>query len=195
MPVLTLLRHGRTAANAAGHIQGRIDNPLDEFGEAQAAAAAEAIGPVDRVICSPLLRARQTAGFFATPHEVDDRWIELDYGAWDGLAMAELPADTWPTWRQNMDLRPPGGETLTEVGVRARAALDSLVAEDLPEHTLVVSHVSPIKAAVAWALGLEDRVGWRTRLSTGSFSQVIVGEKFGPTLLSFNVVPPVSPQF
>ena len=190
MAILTLLRHGRTAANAAGLIQGRIDNPLDEYGEAQAAAAAAAIGPVDRVVSSPLLRARQTAEFFSTSHEVDDRWIELDYGAWDGLAMAGLPADTWPTWRRNMDLRPPGGETLTEVGIRARAALDSIVGQELPEHTVVVSHVSPIKAAVAWALGMEDHVGWRIRLSTGSFTQVIVGEDFGPTLLSFNVVPP-----
>lgn len=192
MAIITLLRHGRTASNAAGLIQGHVDNPLDEYGEAQAAAAAAAIGPVDRVVCSPLVRACQTAQYLSAPVEVDNRWIELDYGEWDGMAMAELPGDTWANWRQDMDLRPPGGETLTEVGVRARAALDSLVSGGLSEHTVVVSHVSPIKAAVAWAMGVDEQVGWRMRLSTGSFNQVIVDDEGSPTLLSFNVVPPVS---
>ncbi len=91
MPTLTLLRHGRTTANAGGLLQGRVDHALDETGRAQAAAAAAVIGAVDRVISSPLLRARQTAEAFGLTPEIDDRWIELDYGEWDGRPIADLP--------------------------------------------------------------------------------------------------------
>ena len=182
---LTLLRHGRTTANAGGLLQGRIDNPLDPVGERQAAAAAASIGAVDRVIASPLVRAQRTADAFGLPVETDERWIELDYGQWDGRPVREVPPETWSRWRTDLSVRPPGGETLVELGERVRDALADLVAT-AEGHVVVVSHVSPIKAAVAWALGVGDEVTWRTRLTTGSYSQVDLG---GPALVSFNVVP------
>lgn len=185
---ITLLRHGRTTANARGLLQGRVDNPLDEAGHRQAAAAASALTPVDRVITSPLQRARQTAAAFRADAEVDERWIELDYGAWDGLPLSEVPAGVWEQWRTDLDLRPPGGETLVELGVRVRQSLDELVAAGGAGHMVVVSHVSPIKAAVAWALGVGDEIGWRTRLTTGAYSQIsVAGGRVA--LETFNVVP------
>lgn len=188
MATLTLLRHGRTVANAGGLLQGRVDNPLDEVGERQAAAAAAAIGSVDRVIASPLVRAQQTAAAFGTDVETDERWIELDYGEWDGRPVRDVPPETWSRWRTDLSLRPPGGETLEELGDRVRGALIEL-ADSGSGHIVVVSHVSPIKAAVAWGLGVGDEVTWRTRLTTGSYSQLDLG---GPSLTSFNVVPPGS---
>ncbi|MBG7606351.1 MAG: histidine phosphatase family protein [Actinobacteria bacterium] len=67
--MLILLRHGRTPANAARLLQGRIDQDLDEIGIEQAAAAVEYISgtcEVDAVIASPLKRAQQTAEAFST---------------------------------------------------------------------------------------------------------------------------------
>ncbi|MEM7287981.1 MAG: histidine phosphatase family protein [Actinomycetota bacterium] len=185
---LTLLRHGRTTANAGGMLQGRIDNPLDEVGERQAVAAADALGQVDRVIASPLMRAQQTATAFGMEIETDERWIELDYGEWDGRPLRDVPPETWARWRTDLSLRPPGGETLHELGDRVRAALAELAAE-ASGHVVVVSHVSPIKAAVAWGLGVGDEVSWRTRLTTGSYSQLDLG---GPSLVAFNIVPVLS---
>ncbi|MBT4677856.1 MAG: hypothetical protein HOB67_08430, partial [Acidimicrobiaceae bacterium] len=52
--MLFVLRHGRTAANAAGLLLGRLDPDLDELGVRQAAAAAAALSTVDRVVSSPL---------------------------------------------------------------------------------------------------------------------------------------------
>src|SRR5690606_30051476 len=74
--VLTLVRHGRTEANRSGLLLGRIDAELDPLGRAQAAAAAEHVGPADRVVCSPLARTRATAAAWGGPVEVDERWIE-----------------------------------------------------------------------------------------------------------------------
>lgn len=187
MATLTLLRHGRTVANAGGLLQGHVDNPLDDVGVRQAQAAAFAIGDVDRIVSSPLLRARQTAGHFGEP-EIDQRWIELDYGEWDGRPVRDVPPDVWQRWRTDADLRPPGGETLRELGERVFEALEELAAGP-DHHVLVVSHVSPIKAAITWALGVGDEVGWRTRLTTGSYSQVAIGGPH-PVLTAFNVVAP-----
>jgi len=187
MAALTLLRHGRTVANTHGLLQGHIDNPLDEEGLTEAQAAAAAIGTVDRVISSPLLRARQTAAAFGVDVEIDDRWIELDYGDWDGKPISDLPKSTWERWRRDLGVRPPNGETLQELGVRVREALGSLATEP-DDHVIVVSHVSPIKAAVAWALGVDDLVTWRTYLTTGSFSSIRLGGAT-PVLTAFNVLP------
>lgn len=168
--MLILLRHGRTQANAKGLLQGRIDPELDELGRQQAAAAAALIGPVDRVIASPLQRAQQTAQALGAPVETDERWIELDYGEWEGKPVKDVPAETWHAWRGDLDLRPPGGETLNELGARVRPALDELAVDAANSTVVVVSHVSPIKAAVAWALGVDDDVTWRMFLGQASIT-------------------------
>lgn len=184
--MLILLRHGRTEANAAGLLQGRIDLDLDDLGVRQAAAAASHIGAVDRVIASPLRRAMQTAAAFDCAAEIDERFIELDYGDWEATPTASVPAAVWKEWRSNLDFRPPNGETLNELGGRVRAALDGLVDAAAGSNILIVSHVSPIKAAVAWGLGVDDRTTWRTFLGQASISRIATN---GPTprLLEFNL--------
>ena len=93
--LLTLVRHGRTRANAGGLLQGHVDNELDEVGHDQASVLGPAlarVAPVDRIIASPLLRAQQTAaaiaGHAGLAVETDRRWIELDYGDYDGQLMS-----------------------------------------------------------------------------------------------------------
>lgn len=184
--MLILLRHGRTEANASGLLQGRIDPGLDELGVRQAAAAAAHIGVVDRVIASPLRRAQQTAEAFELPVDTDDRFIELDYGDWEGTPLREVPRSTWTEWRSDLDFRPPNGETLNELGTRVRAALDELVMQAADTNVVVVSHVSPIKAAVAWGLGIDDSVTWRTFLAQASISRIATNGDT-PRLVEFNV--------
>ena len=188
--MLHIVRHGRTASNASGLLLGRLDPPLDESGVAQAAAAAALVAEAapTRVLSSPLQRCRATAAVIAdavgAEVEIDDRWIELDYGALDGTPIADVSLATWAAWRADIDWRPPGGETLAELGARVRGAC-----EDLEGDVVVVSHVSPIKAAVAWALGVGDEITWRLHVSPGSVTRVAVGDRGTPALLAFNVVP------
>jgi broad specificity phosphatase PhoE len=190
-PLIVLVRHGRTAANAARLLLGHADPPLDDTGVAQAREVAAVLAPleVSRVLTSPLSRTRQTAAIIAgetRPVEVDDRWIELDYGDLDQSPMADVSADIWARWRTDIDFRPPGGETLAELGRRVRGACDELAASLAPGDTaVVVSHVSPIKAAAAWALGVGDEVTWRLLIEPASISRVAVGER-GPQLRTWN---------
>jgi broad specificity phosphatase PhoE len=183
--VLILVRHGQTVNNAEGRLLGRADPPLTELGRRQAATLAAAVGPVDRVISSPLARARETAAVFDAEVEVDDRWVEIDYGDYDGRPLADVPAELWQRWRTDAAFTPPNGESLAAVGVRVRAACDDLVDQARDGRVVVVSHVSPIKAAVAWALGVGDEVAWRLFLDVASVSRVGVGPQ-GPVLRTYN---------
>ena len=187
--MLHVIRHGRTEANAAGLLLGHLDPELDEVGERQALAVARAIGPVDRVVCSPLLRTRRTAEAFSvrdgSPVEVDERWIEMDYGEFDGRPLAEVSLDTWESWRTDLDWAPPGGESHRALGLRVRAALDDLFEASRTSELVVVTHVSPIKAALAWVLGVGDEVVWRTFVAPASVMTVGAGLA-GPSLRGFN---------
>jgi broad specificity phosphatase PhoE len=181
---LLLARHGRTAANAGGLLLGRADPPLDELGRLQAAAMTQVVAPV-RVISSPLQRCRDTAAAFGVPVEVDDRWIELDYGDWDTRPLTSIPREDWDRWRADLDFRPPGGETLRELGIRVRAACADLVDAARDDDVVVVTHVSPLKAALAWALQVGDEISWRLHVTPASVSRVGI-RPHGPVLLTFN---------
>jgi len=187
--MLYVVRHGRTEANAAGLLLGRLDPELDEVGERQALAVARSLGPVDRVVCSPLLRTRRTAEAFTvrdgSPVEVDERWIEMDYGEFDGRPLTEVSPETWELWRADLDWAPPGGESHRALGLRVRTALDDLFEASRTSELVVVTHVSPIKVALAWALGVGDEVAWRTFVAPASVMTVGAGLA-GPSLRGFN---------
>jgi alpha-ribazole phosphatase len=187
--MLILVRHGRTAANAAGLLQGRLDQPLDEVGERQAFAVAEfvhaVVGDVDELVSSPLRRARQTAEAFGRPVEVDERWLELAYGKYEGVPHADVPSEVWSLWRKDPDFVPEGGESLAALDERVRAACDDLVERARDRNVVVVSHVSPMKSAVAWALGVDLGISWRSHLSHASVCRIEI-RRAGPVLLTFN---------
>lgn len=186
--MLILVRHGRTGVNAGGRLQGRMDVPLDEVGRRQAALVGEHLRfrfPGARVVTSPLLRAVDTARAVVDRPDVDERLIELDYGDWDGLTMAEVPADKWRTWRGDPTFRPPGGETLVELDERVRPALEEYAREAVAHDIVLVSHVSPIKSAVTWALGAGPPMTWRMSLDRASICTVAIRPS-GPALVSFN---------
>lgn len=191
---VVLVRHGRTAFNATGRIQGRVDNPLDEVGIRQATAVGAALSSVLRegavVVHSPLSRAAQTARAIVAASPVpcdavvDEGWIELDYGSFDGRHQSEIDAETWSRWRADPNFRPPGGESLVDVENRVRGALER--ASNLGcRNVVVVSHVSPIKAAVTVALGVDSGVAWRTRLDPASMCRIESTAR-GWTLVGFN---------
>jgi broad specificity phosphatase PhoE len=189
--MLILVRHGQVAANARGLLLGRSDPPLTETGHRQARALAEALPRPVRVVSSPLLRARQTAALLAGAGkegegvEVDQRWIEMDYGDLDGQPPTALPEQTWRTWRQDPHFVPAGGESVAAVGARVRQACAELAGDAAHGDVVVVSHVSPIKAALTWALGVGDEVVWRMFLLDAAVCRVDTSGPL-PQLLAFN---------
>jgi broad specificity phosphatase PhoE len=183
--VLYLVRHGRTTANAKGLLQGRLDPPLDEVGHRQAEAIAGMVGPVDEVVTSPLVRACETAAYFGGEAVVDERWIELAYGEYEGMPTEEVPPEIWQAWRENTEFRTKGGESFGDLDARVRTACADLQPRMRDTNIVVVSHVSPIKAGVAWALGVTMEIMFHCHLSQASLCRIDNG-RFGPVLHSFN---------
>lgn len=186
--MIVFVRHGETAPNRRGQLLGRSDPPLTERGLRQAdelAPRVAAFTPVG-VLTSPLARARATAAPIAAAAgcavEVDDRLVEVDYGEWDGRPFTELDRDVVTRWRRDRDFAPPGGESLRAVGTRMADFCEAQLDERV---VVAVSHVSPIKAAVTWALGVDDELAWRMRLDVASITRITPGPG-GPVLCSFN---------
>lgn len=186
--MLILLRHGQTEANAQARLQGRIDLPLDELGQQQALKCGEYLRATYgelTVVSSPLIRAQQTAAAVSGDVRIDERFIELDYGDWDGVALADVDQTQWSQWRNDPTFRPPNGETLVELDDRVQPALRELIEQARTSNVVVVSHVSPIKSAVAWAMGVGPDTSWRMQLERASICRIAIGPR-GPSLHSFN---------
>jgi broad specificity phosphatase PhoE len=187
--VIAFVRHGQTELNRGGRLQGRIDAALSELGLRQAAALGRGFAgePVTRVCSSPLRRACDTAAAIAREHgfdvDVDERLIELDYGEWDGLALADVPAGDWAAWRADPEFSPPGGERLIDVTARVSAFCASVGDRGL---VIAVSHVSPIKAAVCSALQVDERASWRMQLDVASVTRIARRPDASTYLSTFN---------
>lgn len=133
---VVLLRHGRTTWNAERRMQGRLDPPLDEVGQAQAQAVAPLVAGLDPavLVCSDQARALQTALVVgeATGLEPrkEPRLRETDVGQWQGLVDIEVEAG-WPggldRWRDDPAFAPPGGESRVGAAERALPVLHELV--------------------------------------------------------------------
>jgi broad specificity phosphatase PhoE len=189
--MISFVRHGETPHNRDGRLQGRVDLDLSERGLDQAARVARRFpaGSVASIFTSPLRRARQTADAVAAECgaavEVDERLIELDYGEWDGRALADIRAERGLAWFADPNFAPPGGESLVDVSARIDAfCRDRLATAD--DRIVAVSHVSPIKAAVAWALGTDERATLRMQLGLATITSIGARGDGSGYLLSFN---------
>ncbi len=186
--MIHLVRHGETGPNRDRLALGRADPPLTKRGRAQAErlAASLTTAGVSHVITSPLARARETGAAIAaalgTAAEVDRRLVELDYGEWDERSFSEFPPEDLARWRRDATFAPPGGESLIAVGERVASFCDDMIGQG---DVIAVSHVSPIKAAVVWAMDADPLLAWRMHLDIASISRIDAGPG-GSRLVGFN---------
>jgi probable phosphoglycerate mutase len=177
---LVLVRHGSTIHSAERRFSGRNYLPLNDVGVVQAAALAKrSYGRIDAVVSSPLRRAVQTAEAIAAPLglavQIEPDLIETDFGAWEGRTFAEVRGDdpdALTAWRASLDAAPPGGESFASVGRRVQRARAALIAAHPGSHVAVISHVTPIKSLVRFALDAPPVAMFRLHLDPASVSIV-----------------------
>lgn len=169
---IILIRHGETDWNRAHRWQGFADIPLNDTGRAQAHAAAKALlarneGPIDHIISSDLSRAADTARIIAqhinVPLRLDERWREVNVGAWEGKTGDEIQTDDPEGWAafisQPYTLQSfPNGETRAQSGARAVAALSDLQREFVNKGIVVVTHGGIIGYLLQHLLQIDRRV-------------------------------------
>src|SRR6185369_339660 len=136
VPVVYYIRHGETAWNALGRLQGTQDIPLNDLGRRQAASAGSILADLlardsrDEArlsfVASPLGRARATmelvrGALDVPPHDyaIDARLREIAYGTWEGSTLAEAkladPVLFAKRQSEKWTVPAPGGESYVDV--------------------------------------------------------------------------------
>ena len=171
--VLTVLltRHGRTTRSVPEQYLGqRIDAPLDRLGKSEARALGRRLDGVaiERIISSPLIRARATADIIAARHdgiavETDQRLTELDYGAWEGHTLQEIQR-LFPGQHEKYERDPAsfdvgGAESGREVAQRVAPLIEELLAwsekRKRERICLLVGHSSTNRVLLALLMGVK----------------------------------------
>ena len=143
------------------------------------------------MITSPLRRACQTAEAIAGSRPIiDPRWMEMDFGDLEGRPVAEVRDLLWDRWADDVGWAPAGGESLASVTRRVTEACEELLPRIATEDVVVVTHVSPIKAAVAWALDVTPLIAGRMFVREASITTVTCGFDGRPVLAAFGVSAP-----
>ena len=163
--MILLARHGQTAYNAEGRFQGHLPVPLDETGRAQAHALAEAVAEreIGALWCSPLARARETAGIVAARIGMepvqDMRFAETDAGDWTDRTFADVREHEPELFARFVGADPtfgfPGGESFAQQAERIAEGLAAARAATA-QPVLVVCHGVTIRIAQALEAGTTE---------------------------------------
>lgn len=161
---LCVIRHGETAWNAEGRVQGQTDVPLSRVGEAQAAALAAALAGerFAALYASDLARVRQTAAPLARALRLAPRLEaalrERHYGKFETLTYVEarerFPEDFARFKAKELDYDFETGESLASFSARALAAVGAIAARHAGEAVLVFTHGGVLEMVRRHALGL-----------------------------------------
>lgn len=163
-----IVRHGATEWSVSGQHTSRTDLPLLQPGREQAAEVGEKLHDreFDLVLCSPLLRARETcrlAGLGDAAQLTDDL-CEWDYGEYEGLTTPQIRErdPDWNLWSDGC----PGGETPADIGARVDRVLERIAGVDGDAVAFAHGHV--LRVLTARWLEMEVAAGARFKLEAGS---------------------------
>jgi probable phosphoglycerate mutase len=184
---LYLVRHGEAdTPDAEGRLHSHVPLPLTERGRAQAAVLREAFAPVaaDVVHASDIARTAETAAALAGERQVrlHAGLRELSLGSLEGAHEDEILAAA-PGFLLDPDAKLPEGESIREVGVRAGAAVDRILADEDSGDVVVVAHGGVNRSLFGHLLGLpldravrvrQDWAGVNVFEWTGSAWQILV---------------------
>ena len=144
-----VLRHGETALNAKGVMQGWLNEPLNQNGRDLAVATGRAMRGIrfDACISSPLVRARETVEIILResgndiPISVDDRIREIHFGDLEGMTFREMGEAGTLFYTDPFHLTGfPNGETIRDLCNRTQAFLRELIAKDDGKTYLIGTH-------------------------------------------------------
>lgn len=181
---LWLVRHGPTEWSENGRHTSITDLPLLPEGEEPARAIGERLAGerFDRVLTSPLTRARHTAELAGyADAEVDEDLFEWRYGEYEGLTTEQVREQEpgWELWTHGA----PGGESAEQVGARLDAVIDR--ARAAGGRTLVFAHSHSLSVLAARWVGLGPAQGRIFRIDPATLS-ILGWKRDRPILVRLN---------
>jgi alpha-ribazole phosphatase len=152
-----LVRHSRPALDG-GRCYGRFDAQLPPAWKEEVATLQSRLPADPALISSPDRRCRELAELLAlrsgSAPLIDERLLELDFGAWEGMAWADIPRAESVHWAKDLWNRsPPGGETYAALYARVSSAWQSLIRMDA-DTVVVIGNAGPLRAMITMALEL-----------------------------------------
>ncbi len=193
MTTFLLIRHGETDAVGKSIMGWRPGWHLNETGKAQAERLGIRLSqhPLKAIYTSPLERAVETAGYIAKPHRLTPQRVEafgeVHAGDFEGHLIADL--DQRDDWRRfntfRSGTRAPAGELMSEVQNRMVTEMLRLQGRHAGETVAVVSHGDPLRAAVAYFMGIPLDLTLRFEISPASLSVLELSE-WGSRMLCVN---------
>jgi 2,3-bisphosphoglycerate-dependent phosphoglycerate mutase len=180
---IVLIRHGQTAWNVQGRIQGHTDIELNALGRAQAARLAQALHDegLNAVVSSDLQRALSTAQALADPLglavHADSGLRERGFGAMEGLSFTQID-ERHPEWalpwrRREPGFEPPGGESLLQFQARCLAAAHRLAQQHAGQCVAWVSHGGVLDVLYRAAVGAELQAPRSWQLDNASVNRLL----------------------
>ena len=199
--ILYVMRHGETDYNLRALIQGQNDSMLTENGIALTVITAKALRDVkfDRVISSPLKRARDTAEIMLRENlvsrasiETDDRLKEFSFGEWEGRSCVPGPEtealnDFYYRPREFRGL--PGGESTAEVVARTRDFLLETVNDPQNDGKtlLITTHGGAMRSLLQEVYGHEEDF-WHGGVPDNCTVNIVAAEDGKFTLLADDTI-------
>ncbi len=192
---LLIIRHGKTAWNIEGRLQGSQDIELHPIGMRQAEALAERLQneTFTALYSSDLKRAAQTAERIAqrTHHQIRfHRGLrERNFGIFEGMTGAEIEAqypEDWARFRRwDPDLIVPNGDSLRRYYEAAVACVEDLARQHPDERIVIVTHGIFISSLLRYTLGIPFSVPSRYKGFNTSINRFLFDEGVW-TLLTLN---------
>lgn len=176
--MITLLRRGEVELGNV--FCGSTDPALSDNGWAQMQKSLENEDGWDKIISSPLQRCHEFAESLATQEELDlitdERFQEMDFGAWEGLDPTDIleedgeALNAW--WRSPTRIIPPDGEAFHDFRSRVLKAFNQLISEHQGETILLVTHAGVIRVILMHILGMQDENLFRLNVDHASMSRL-----------------------
>ncbi len=176
------MRHGQAENNVSHTLVGRhIEAHLTEQGRKQVEDAAKELKTIkiDKVFVSPVIRAIETAKIvceiLGMDYQIDDRLYEIELGKLVGMNYEEVATKYGDLFMRFYTERDPvleqfGVETFASVKQRIKSFLDDAAELHGGSNILTVTHLDPIKAALATMLELKPEALYRWHIRNASLT-------------------------
>ena len=157
---LYVIRHGQTEWNVLKKMQGSVDIPLNEKGLEQAEITKSNLNDIslDVILCSPLIRAKQTADIINSDRNleiiIDDRLRERTYGEFEGTSKNSFNYNDF--WAYNKNLKYDKAENIQDFFKRIYDLLDEVKSKYYDKNVLIVTHAGVMKAIECYANGMME---------------------------------------